>query len=53
MGEMRNVTKNYLEGLVVEGKILEWILNRVNMWTGFIWLGIGPVVVPLEHGNQL
>jgi hypothetical protein len=35
--------KDLSEDLEVDGKILEWILGKLDgrVWTGFVWLRIG------------
>jgi hypothetical protein len=46
--------RDHSEDLGIDGEILEWILWKwgVNMWTGCIWLRIGPVAGSCEHGND-
>jgi hypothetical protein len=44
-----------VDGYNVNNLILKWMLNKcgVIIWSGFIWLNIGPVVICRECGNEL
>jgi hypothetical protein len=47
--------KEPLEDLDVGGRsIPKWILERLDgmVWTGLIWLRLGPEEGPFEHGNK-